>query len=399
MREILVPWVEKFRPRTLDEVVAQDSPVATLKRFVETGNLPHLLFHGPPGTGKTSAILALTNDLFGPVMLRQRVLELNASDERGISTIREKVKRFAQQSIAAKPSNYTHPCPPFKIIILDEADSLTSDAQSALRRVIEIYTKVTRFCLVCNYVSKIIDPIASRCAKFRFTPLPPDVAVGRLKEIVIQEKVACDDANLEVINDISKGDLRRAITLLHSVHRLYKTRITKDRIVELAGIVPDVIIQSLMHVFQVTQSQRDLNTIIENDIVRNGYPAVQLIEQIGDEIIKVHGINSIIEEGKDTTENINSKQKKQSKQSMIIDLDDDDGQKGLKKDKKVEMDKDDETGNDEDENRDLVGLRDEQKAQIALSIAQTERMLIDGANEELQIKSLLSLILGCFRRG
>ncbi|KAA6355555.1 MAG: putative replication factor C subunit 2, partial [Streblomastix strix] len=100
MREILVPWVEKFRPRTLDEVVAQDSPVATLKRFVETGNLPHLLFHGPPGTGKTSAILALTNDLFGPVMLRQRVLELNASDERGISTIREKVKRFAQQSIA-----------------------------------------------------------------------------------------------------------------------------------------------------------------------------------------------------------------------------------------------------------------------------------------------------------
>jgi replication factor C subunit 2/4 len=164
-----------------------------------------MLFYGPPGTGKTSVILALAHDLFGPEMFKARVMELNASDERGINTIREKVKKFAQQTIAQKPASCLYPCPPFKIIILDEADSLTTEAQNALRRVMEVFTRLTRFCLICNYVSKyilccvrfilyrIVDPIASRCAKFRFTPLQAPVAFVRLKEICEKENVICGE--------------------------------------------------------------------------------------------------------------------------------------------------------------------------------------------------------------
>ena len=169
------PWVEKYRPRTLDEVKSQEHATETLRRMVNASNLPHLLLYGPPGTGKTSTILALSRELFGPELFSSRVLELNASDERGLSVIRERVKNFAQQALIHAPASPSYrekyPCPPFKIIILDEADSLTQDAQSALRRTMEIYSKITRFCLCCNYVSRIIDPVASRCSKFRFKAL------------------------------------------------------------------------------------------------------------------------------------------------------------------------------------------------------------------------------------
>jgi replication factor C subunit 2/4 len=227
----LQPWVEKYRPKSLEEVKGQDHATETLRRMVNASNLPHLLLYGPPGTGKTSTILALCRELFGPELFSNRVMELNASDERGLSVIRERVKQFASLHLVNAPASKAYrdryPCPPFKVIILDEADNLTQDAQSALRRVIEIHSKITRFCLCANYASRIIDPLASRCSKFRFKSLDDQQASDRLKEILRAERVSYkDDAVIERALEVSGGDLRRAINLLQSAAKLTGAAVT-----------------------------------------------------------------------------------------------------------------------------------------------------------------------------
>ncbi len=198
-----------------------------------------MLFYGPPGTGKTSTILALAKQLYGPELMKSRVLELNASDERGISIVRQKVKDFARQQLSVAPTYNVmvedkdspdagkqvryrdkYPCPPFKIIVLDEADSMTQDAQSALRRTMETYSKMTRFCLVCNYVTRIIDPLASRCSKFRFKSLDQGNAVKRVSDIAKLEGVKLDEGVAEELVRVADGDLRKAITFLQSAARL-----------------------------------------------------------------------------------------------------------------------------------------------------------------------------------
>jgi len=192
--------------------------VNTLKTAMETSNLPHLLFYGPPGTGKTSTALAMSRQLFGPELFKTRVLELNASDERGINVVRNKIKNFASQAVGPAAPGY--PCPPFKILILDEADSMTPDAQNALRRTMETYSKVTRFCFCCNYVSRIIEPLASRCAKFRFKPFQQAVMSERILRICGEEGVTLQDGAMLSLSKVSGGDLRKAITTLQSAVRL-----------------------------------------------------------------------------------------------------------------------------------------------------------------------------------
>lgn len=201
-------WAEKYRPQTLDDMTNQTEIVSRLKMFVQEKNLPHLLFVGPAGVGKTTSILALARDLYGPGY-RNFTLELNASDERGIDVIREKVKNFARTAAIASPVS-------FKILIMDEADSLTSAAQHALRRTMEIYTRTCRFCLIGNYSENIIDPIQSRCSIFRFSPLDEKDMKTYIMNIVENEQVEIIEEGLDAMYQASRGDLRKATNLLQA---------------------------------------------------------------------------------------------------------------------------------------------------------------------------------------
>ncbi|NXQ22814.1 RFC4 factor, partial [Peucedramus taeniatus] len=279
-----IPWVEKYRPKNVDEVAFQDEVVAVLKKSLEGADLPNLLFYGPPGTGKTSTILAAARELFGPDLFRQRVLELNASDERGIQVIREKVKAFAQLTASGSRSDGKM-CPPFKIVILDEADSMTSAAQAALRRTMEKESKTTRFCLICNYISRIIEPLTSRCSKFRFKPLSDSIQRQRLLDVSEKEHVKISNEAVSYLVKVSEGDLRKAITFLQSATRLMGGKeITEKIITEIAGVIPKETIDELLLGCQ-SGSFEKLETLAKN-LINEGFSVAQLVNQLHDTIVE-----------------------------------------------------------------------------------------------------------------
>uniref|UniRef100_A0A8D0HC48 Replication factor C subunit 4 n=1 Tax=Sphenodon punctatus TaxID=8508 RepID=A0A8D0HC48_SPHPU len=283
-RNKLIPWVEKYRPKCVDEVAFQDEVVAVLKKSLEGADLPNLLFYGPPGTGKTSTILATARELYGPELFRQRVLELNASDERGIQVVREKVKNFAQLTVSGSRSD-GKPCPPFKIVILDEADSMTSAAQAALRRTMEKESKTTRFCLICNYISRIIEPLTSRCSKFRFKPLSDEIQRQRLQDISEKENVQVSNEAISYLVQVSEGDLRKAITFLQSATRLTGGKeITEKVVTEIAGVIPQATLDRLLAACQ-SGSFEKLETEAKN-LINEGYAATQLVNQLHDIIVE-----------------------------------------------------------------------------------------------------------------
>ncbi|KAF8892243.1 P-loop containing nucleoside triphosphate hydrolase protein [Infundibulicybe gibba] len=207
-----LPWVEKYRPVTLDDVVSHKDITTTIEKFIEKNRLPHLLFYGPPGTGKTSTILAVARRIYGPEY-RKQILELNASDERGIEVVREQIKQFAETRTLFSKG--------YKLIILDEADMMTQQAQAALRRVIEQYTKNVRFCIICNYVNKIAPAIQSRCTRFRFSPLPILEVEKRLDSVIEAERVKVTAEGKKALLKLSKGDMRRALNVLQACHAAY----------------------------------------------------------------------------------------------------------------------------------------------------------------------------------
>lgn len=277
------PWVEKYRPRTVDEVSEQSEIVAVLKQCLEQGaDMPHLLFYGPPGTGKTSTIIAAARQLFGD-MYKDRMLELNASDDRGIQVIRDKVKTFAQLTASDKRPD-GRPCPPFKIVVLDEADSMTAPAQAALRRTIERETKTTRFCLICNYVSCIIDPLTSRCSKFRFKPLSHNVMLTRLEYICKEEGIKCVPRVLARLVDASGGDMRRVITSLQSTARLKgEEGIEEADVLEVVGTVPDTWLDRMVNIGR-TCDYHKMDSFVE-ELIFEAYSAAQILEQLHDKIV------------------------------------------------------------------------------------------------------------------
>jgi replication factor C small subunit len=211
-------WTEKYRPKEFSEVKGQDEIVSKVKSFVEKGNMPHLMFAGPAGTGKSSLSLAIVRQLYKEKW-RENYLELNASDERGIDVVRQKVKDFARTKSMSEN---------FKIIFLDEADALTREAQQALRRTMENFTKTCRFILSCNYSSKVIEPIQSRCVVFRFQRLDKKAAFEILRHIVEKESLQADEKSLEALYNVSEGDCRRMINILQACSNA--TEITEDRI-------------------------------------------------------------------------------------------------------------------------------------------------------------------------
>lgn len=204
-------WTEKYRPQKLEDIVNQKEIITGITNLVRSPDIPHMLFSGPAGVGKTTAALCIAKEILGDEW-RKNTLELNASDERGIKMVRERVKEFAASVKLASDKDFGKP----KIIILDEADEMTSEAQTALRRIIEDSARTTRFIIVCNYLSQIIEPIQSRCVVFRFTRLPKEDVISHLEMICGKEKVKYEKKALEEIYDSTGGDLRHSINVMQA---------------------------------------------------------------------------------------------------------------------------------------------------------------------------------------
>ncbi len=230
-------WTEKYRPKTLDDVVGQKHVTERLKAYVASRNMPHLLLTGPAGTGKTTCSLALAKEMFGTEW-KGNFIELNASDERGIDVVRGKIKEFARTAPLGDAD--------FKIIFMDEADALTNDAQAALRRTMEKYSGICRFILSCNYSSKIIDPIQSRCAVFRFKPLTVDDVSGFLNMIVEKENIDITEDAVKGLIHVARGDMRRAVNSLQVAASLGK-KIDLDIIYQTTGMANPEAIKEMMN--------------------------------------------------------------------------------------------------------------------------------------------------------
>jgi replication factor C subunit 2/4 len=272
-----LPWVEKFRPKKLEDLKFQEDILNTINKSINNRNFPHLLFYGPPGSGKTTCALAICLKLYGPKMMRSRVLELNASDERGIKVVREKVKNYAKLALSIPDKKYNYPCPKFKIIILDEADAMTTDSQFALRRIIEKYSATTRFILTCNYISKIVSPILSRCIGFQFRALDINSAYTILNEIVVKEDIKVKKDAIKEIYNMCNGDMRLSINLLQKVTYNTKKIIDKEIVRENYGLIKTNIIDNIITKLENDTSNKSILKITYY-LLNQGYSVKLILE-------------------------------------------------------------------------------------------------------------------------
>lgn len=269
-------WAEKYRPKSLTQMVNQKEIVERLESFVKSRNVPHCIFAGPPGTGKTTAALCLARDLYGEIY-REHLMELNASDERGINVVRETVKTFARVRTLGDI--------PFKILILDEADNMTGDAQQALRRTMERYTETCRFILIANYSGKIIEPIQSRCAPFRFSYLPRQEQDLYLKHIAEAEKITLPNDGLDAIYDICSGDLRRAINSLQAAASLDKP-IDSETVYSVVGRANPADVRAMIKV-AIDGSFIEARKKLREMIMKYGISGTDIVRQIHIELFRL----------------------------------------------------------------------------------------------------------------
>ena len=264
-------WIEKYRPKTCDDIVGQDKNLNIITNMIKGGSLPHLLLHGKSGTGKTSTIMALANMMYGK-NAQLMMIRLDASDDRGINTVREEIKGFAEKMT---PFNKG-----VKLIVLDEADSMTYDAQFALRRIIEKYSDDTRFCIICNYMNKIIAPIKARCVNMRFYPIGKDIIVDRLKYICKQEQLKCEKGSLDEIAIIANGDMRKAINILQSLSMMSK-KIDINQCYNSAGIPPpDITMELYKTLTNKTIDFKKSYMFLEKHFIEEGYMLNHIIQQL-----------------------------------------------------------------------------------------------------------------------
>ena len=266
-------WTEKHRPKTFKEVIGQDKIVARVQSFVKQQNIPHLLFSGPAGIGKTTLSLIIAKELFKETW-NQNLLELNASDERGIDVVRNTIKNFARTKSIGNV--------PFKVIYLDECDSLTREAQQALRRTMETYASSCRFILSCNYSSKIIDPIQSRCAIFRFKPLEKEAIKKLIENIAKKESLDIDDKSIDAIYDISEGDARKTENILQSCASVSK-HISEFLVYEIASAAQPKEIKQVLDLAinkEFTQSR----SLLLDTMLKHGLSGLDMIKQIQKEV-------------------------------------------------------------------------------------------------------------------
>lgn len=270
--EILV-WAEKYRPQKLSEIINQRHAIERIKAFVEAKNVPHMLFAGPAGVGKTATALAIAHELYSKVW-RGNVLEMNASDERGIDIIRNKVKNFARTMTMSDVG--------YRIIILDEADALTAEAQQALRRTMETYAAVSRFILICNWSSRIIEPLQSRCAVFRFRTLSEPDQMKFVNRIAKEENLKIDDAAKAAIIYLAEGDLRKVANLLQASAAL-KKKITEEIVYDVSSQAKPGDVKAMI---ELTLKGRfeDARRMLNDMLLKQGLSGEDIIREIHKQI-------------------------------------------------------------------------------------------------------------------
>lgn len=259
-----LPWVEKYRPEKLKDIVGNEETVERLEQIAKDGNMPHMIISGLPGIGKTTSVHCLAHELLGK-SYSQAVLELNASDDRGIDVVRNQIKHFAQKKCHLPPGKH-------KIIILDEADSMTAGAQQALRRTMELYSNTTRFAFACNQSNKIIEPLQSRCAILRYSKLSDEQVLKRLMEIIKAENVSFTNDGLEAIIFTAEGDMRQAINNLQSTvagHGL----VSGDNVFKIVDSPHPLIVKKMLLADTLEESISHL----KNDLWDKGYSAVDIV--------------------------------------------------------------------------------------------------------------------------